>query len=245
MNPPPPRNSESKSRRMEDLSRVYFSSSPRGPAPVDVPEPAPAGADGPAAFVTVANAAGRRGESFLHEMRLLLSGRGHTSFQVRGADGGYRVDGEPGAPFTPAGLLDRIRGGSAPSILFLMLAEEEGADDPALLRSGDASLLLTGPELDDLRRAYGRLRGAVRGGGGTVPALVPVDGSDPWARIAPVRLAEAAARFLGMRVPVWGGGDASEAARLVAGRLRGVGERKERGVEPLARRLMAVIGGAA
>ncbi|MFH1278850.1 MAG: hypothetical protein ABIK65_10780 [Candidatus Eisenbacteria bacterium] len=231
---------------MEDLSRVYFSSASFEPVAARPPEkrPAPVGTSGPAAFVTVANAAGGRGESFLHELRLLLSGRGHSSFQVRGVGGGYRVDGEPGAPLSPAALLDRIRGGSGPSILFLMLAEEEGADDPALLRSGDASLLLAGPEIQDLRRAYARLRGAIRGGGGTVPAIVPVDGSDAWTRIAPLRLAEAATRFLGIRVPVWGGGDAAEAARLVAGRLKGVGERKEHGSEPLARRLMAVIGGA-
>lgn len=226
---------------MEDLSRVYFSSAP-SPEAADRGEPSPAL---PSALVTVANAAGAAGENFLYEMRRRLAGRGHRSLPVRGSAEGYRVDGEPGPCVSGAELLDRVRGGIEPVTLFLIDGSETGPDDPVLLRSGDASLLLVNTEPDDLRRAYLRLRAAVRSGGGTVPAVVPVVGGDRWARLAPGRLAEAAARFLGLRIPIWGEGNPEETARLLAARLSGMRERKKQGAEPLVRRLTAVIGGAA
>ncbi|MBM3321261.1 MAG: hypothetical protein FJY73_11350 [Candidatus Eisenbacteria bacterium] len=236
-----PAGEEAKARRLKDLSEVYFSArAPDAPASGGrvVPNPPPR------ALIPVANLAGPPGEEFLLALRAVLEERGFPSLRIDSVEVRYRVQGEEGGELTGEDLLERIRAGEDPPLLFF--AAGEGSEESrALLRNGDTTLLLIGSEVEDLRRAYQFIRELSRVEGGTLPTLVPIRRSaGPWNRLAPERLGEAAAEFLGWRLSVWGGGDPEIVAGLLAARLDRMRERREGGVDPLVRRLNVVLGGA-
>jgi hypothetical protein len=195
-------------------------------------------------MVPVANLAGSAGIDFLAAVRRSLQGRGFESLQIASCDDEYRVQDGRGARLSGPALLERIRDGQDPPILFFV-TEDPRPEDLSLLKNGDTTLFLLGTEVPDLERAYLLLKGLAETEGGTLPALVPVaPPGGAWGRLAPARLAEAAVRFLGWRLPVWGGGDPEAASRLLSLRLERMRERRESGIEPLVRRLSLVLGGA-
>lgn len=227
---------------MEELSRIYFSSPVSGPEKTADPPPALVS---PAALVPVADLAGPAGCRFLGAVRGHLEERGFPSVLVELGGRLCRVEGEQ-ERLTGPDLIDRIRVGDDPPLLFLRLPDDDPGCGWELFLTGDASILLVDGEIDHLVEAYRRLKSAVRTKGTNLPAIVPVAGGiGTWEEIASIRLAEAATRFLSRRLPVWGGGDAERVSSLLAGRLSRMLERKERGVEPLLRRLAPVLGGAA
>ncbi|MFH1680473.1 MAG: hypothetical protein ABIH26_07500 [Candidatus Eisenbacteria bacterium] len=236
-----PAEADAKARRLNDLSRVYFSARvPEAHAAAVRSAPQPS----PRALVPIANLAGPPGEKFLVSLRARLEERGFPSLRIDSGEALYKVQGEGGGELSGADLLERIRAGEDPPLLFF-LAEEGAVENRALLRNGDTTLLLFGEEVPDLRRAYLFLRELSGAEGGTLPTLVPVHrAGGAWGRVAPGRLAEAASRFLGWRLAVWGGGDPDVVAGLLAARLERMRERREGGVDPLVRRLTVVLGGA-
>ncbi|RPJ46402.1 MAG: hypothetical protein EHM19_04215 [Candidatus Latescibacterota bacterium] len=196
----------------------------------------------PSVLVPAANLAGEAGQGLLASVRRALEARGHPSFEIapERAPGTARGDPE-GAP-AGSGLLDRIRREGDASVL-LYLSGDERPEDLSVLKNGDTTLLLFGSEVEDLRRAFSLLKELARTEGGTLPVLVPADGrGTAWGRVAPVRLAEAAQRFLGWRLPVWAG-TPDEIAAALASRLERMKARREGGIEPLLHRLSLVLGG--
>jgi hypothetical protein len=247
-----PVEAEAKRRRLKDLSQVYFSAPAADtvrdePAPVPeqaLPPAAPASSSrSPRALLPAANLAGAPGLEFLRSLRRSLEGRGYSSLEVASEDAGFTVSGEAKGRLSAAALLDRIRAGGDPSFL-LFVSEAVPGEDISLLKNGDTTLLLFRTEVPDLRRTYLLLKDLSRAEGGTLPVLVPIGRPDtPWGRIAPIRLAEAAARFLGWRLSVWAG-EPGEVSGLLARRLERMRERREGGIEPLVHRLGLVLGGA-
>jgi hypothetical protein len=243
-----PAEADAKKRRLKDLSQVYFSApapetAREAPAPASIPVPVPAPSRSPRALLPAANLAGAPGLDFLRALRRALDRRGYSSLEIASEDEAYTVSGEGEACLSAAALLDRIRSGGDPSFL-LFVSEAAPGDDLSLLKNGDTTLLLFGTEVSDLRRTYLLLKDLARAEGGTLPVLVPVGRPDTaWGRIAPIRLAEAAARFLGWRLSVWAG-EPGEVSGLLARRLDRMRERRDGGIEPLVHRLGLVLGGA-
>jgi len=235
---------------MEDLSRVYFSSPPSVAPPKD-PSPEsidrPVDQDEPVALVPVINAAGKPGDDFLGELCESLRSMGHPTLPVIADGETFRIDGDRRRSFQGTEFLDRLRRqkGTA-SLVFLISGGSAPLGAPPYFSNGDASLLLVTGRIPVLVEGYRRLKAAGAREGGAAPAIVSVQRDRlPWDDTAPLRLAEAAARFLGMRLPVWGGGDPEKVAVLLAERLEHMRGRREGGVEPLVRRLAPVVGGVA
>jgi hypothetical protein len=242
MNPAkrPPAEVDAKARRLKDLSQVYFS----GPVSRRAREgKRPVSTNSPGALVPAANLAGEAGRALLSSLRRGLESRGHPSLEIASENASYKVCGEEGPPLSGGALLQRIHARGDPPLL-LFVSEGIWREDLSLLKNGDTTLLLFGPEVPDLRNAYSLLKQLAHADGGTLPVLVPVGcGDTPWGRLAPARLAEAAARFLGWRLPVWTG-DPEEVSGLLAERLERMRGRREGGIGPFVHRLRLVLGEA-
>ncbi|MBN1825626.1 MAG: hypothetical protein JW958_05105 [Candidatus Eisenbacteria bacterium] len=222
---------------MERLSRIYFSESG---AAAEGGESPPA----PVAFVPVLNGAGNGGEVAVESIRRCLDREGVSSLLADFDGEAYRLRGGNGTGLDGPALLDRLRAESDLAVFFLILSAEPEERGLRLLCRGDISLLLVDSEVPSLKAAYlvlKRLNAIERG---TMPALLSVSPRrSAWDGLAHRRLAEAAERFLHRRVAVWDAEGPDRTAARIADGLRRMRSRKERGVDPLLRRIAPLVEG--
>ncbi len=216
-------------RKLDELSHVYFSAPAKEEA-------------GPSALVPVRNLAGREGAALLERIRTSLGERGLSSSSTNLVGGKFRLDDDPGQLFTPKQFLQKVSSEKSDSFLFLQVDEGASPFSRRVIGSGDTALLLVSGEISSLKEAYLFLKRLERDRCGVDPVLLPVgEGDDPWIRIAPLRLAEAVAKFLKRKLSIWG--DEGVTASHLEGLLNGIARRREMGGGGIGRKLAVLLGG--
>lgn len=238
--PRPDRDGEEAERRLSELSRIYFSSA--GPVG-DEPQPAnrPERTSVPPPAVGLWNAAGPAGEVFLDAVASGLERRGRPVLQAWARAESYRTRETGEEALTGPKLWSTIQGRDEIAFTILRFDPGAGAGASAVFRACDVALVLADQEVQSLVAAFGALKAW---GSAAPPPVVLYRGSsgDLWDRIAPLRLAEAAVRFLNSRISIWCGGSAEGVARRLeslAERPRGRPER-----EACRSRLAEALGGS-
>lgn len=215
-------------RDMDNLSQVYFSS------------PAAEAAE-PSALVPVRNGAGPEGDDFLGRLCSTLRKRGLSAISVSEEGGKFRLDNQKKL-VTHKQFVRKLEEEIDTSFLFLRFDKDDSPLAGKIMGNGDTALLLFSGEVHSLKGAYLFLKELERARCGLDPVLLPVgDAADPWMRIAPLRLAEAAAKFLNRKLSIWV--DEEKAASHLEGLLNGIARRREKGTHLIARKLETLLGG--
>lgn len=227
-------------KHLEDLSKIYFSSNDEQAVGTIVRD-----TNRTVTFVPVVNLAGGHGEATLAIIRRSLEERGIGILRASVDGKRFRVHGEGERIFDGDGFLKHLAEEEA-SLILLQFGHDLNKDLLPLVCRGDIPIVLFGCELPDLVEAYRMLKSLSGIRGGTDPLLLPAVHADSgWESIAPLRLADAAEKFLNRRFPLWQGESPAECGRLLAERYDRMKARNENGVSSLIRRLAPLIGARA
>ncbi|MBI5443619.1 MAG: hypothetical protein HY900_20720 [Deltaproteobacteria bacterium] len=215
-------------RRVADLSRLYFSAHTERRAGE---EGNPAPTAGATLFsVALWNVTGADGEVFLDWIGHRLRRRGLPLLQAWAKGPRFRIGAAaPGELLTGSELAGRIGSPGELGMVILRFDASSGDEAFSLLRACDAAAILTDGRVGSMAGAFRVLKGASSAEGEPGPAvLYRSTTGDLWDQIAPLRLAEAAIRFLHRRVPLWYAAGPEGAAN----RLQALAERRLKRAAP-------------